>query len=590
MNANQKVLFHALERLRQSNLYVNNDVAPGLSFAEEELKEREVYLLETLSVINALVSQGAMLLYGGHGVGKTTFSKYLGQILYGFDTFQIESCLLRAHPQLTEEKIVGSLDIAQLAGKKELNSNQSIDVIWSDFVLSPWKIVDEVNRMSPFTQNILLSLLSEGSVKYHNETKILDDFTLFATMNPKDESNFSLSLSFLDRFALALPVRLPDAFAWSGIGISDTKTAQNRLHLFAETFDMEQAKEELDSVSFSDSAENFLNFLLHSYNSCIVANKELDYSLHVDNGLCSNCHFNMTQKACNKVRQPLSIRVKQDLYKYAKALAWFLGAKEVLPLHVKFLSPYMLWHRSVLSSKYKNEVRSKRLHKEKVVTELDFEATKDLIDVIWEEFKALALVLDRFEKAKVGSLPYDELRSLFIEVNNTSKYNTKIVMYEMKPFLTEIYQGDKYQRLYDLNQRISQSKTISSLKNISEEIVCTHGLKNKHLFDRLIKRKRAYIAQQLYKSEVYYLPYEVIEELINDELPDLQRRIGIKQKKNSFQWNKKQKVYDISEDECHLIISKVKGTHEKPLWKFEYSGPLNTVLHTFLKKNDVGFQ
>lgn len=169
-------LIKALDRLRLNNLYVHNDTLSGVRFTNEELKDRKVYLVETLAVVNALVDRGTMLLYGGHGGGKTTLAKYLGQIFYHFSKDQIEDCILRGHPQLTEEKILGSLDIAQLTGRKDLNKKKNVDVIWNEFVDSEWKIIDELNRLAPYAQNILLSLLAESSVKYHNESKRLSNF------------------------------------------------------------------------------------------------------------------------------------------------------------------------------------------------------------------------------------------------------------------------------------------------------------------------------------------------------------------------------------------------------------------------------
>jgi MoxR-like ATPase len=149
-------IVQALDKLRTNNYYVHNDLFDGLSFETPDLHKRKVYLVETLATINALVENGTMLLYGGHGGGKTTLAKYLGQIFCHFSADDIEDCFLRCHPQLTEEKILGSLDIAQLTGNRKLTDEKHIDVHWSKFIESPWKIIDELNRLSPYAQNILL--------------------------------------------------------------------------------------------------------------------------------------------------------------------------------------------------------------------------------------------------------------------------------------------------------------------------------------------------------------------------------------------------------------------------------------------------
>lgn len=104
-----------------------------------------------------------------------------------------------------------------MLGQKKL-TNGKLDVVWNEFVTSEWKIIDEINRLSPYAQNILLSLLAEGSVKYHDQSKIVPPFTLYATLNPKDNANEELALPFRDRFALALPITMPDYDSFSTIG------------------------------------------------------------------------------------------------------------------------------------------------------------------------------------------------------------------------------------------------------------------------------------------------------------------------------------------------------------------------------------
>lgn len=46
-----------LDELRNNNLYVHNDELSGVSFNSEDLKDRPVYLVETLATINALVKK-----------------------------------------------------------------------------------------------------------------------------------------------------------------------------------------------------------------------------------------------------------------------------------------------------------------------------------------------------------------------------------------------------------------------------------------------------------------------------------------------------------------------------------------------------
>ena len=91
----------------------------------------------TICVLNALVPNSAMLLVGGHGGGKTSIVKYLGRMFTGKSLGDIEEAIVRAHPQLTEEKLIATLKISKLMQGEE-------QVIWRTFARAFWKIVDEV--------------------------------------------------------------------------------------------------------------------------------------------------------------------------------------------------------------------------------------------------------------------------------------------------------------------------------------------------------------------------------------------------------------------------------------------------------------
>jgi len=140
-------IIQILDELRNNSLYVHNERFKELAFNIQEFRERPVYLVETLATINALVKKGTMLLYGGHGGGKTTLSKYLGQIFHGKTISEIEQSILRGHPQLTEEKILGTLNFKQMLDPSLIPDNGNIEVKWNNFIKSPWKIIDEINRL-----------------------------------------------------------------------------------------------------------------------------------------------------------------------------------------------------------------------------------------------------------------------------------------------------------------------------------------------------------------------------------------------------------------------------------------------------------
>jgi len=587
MASNNIQLVRALDKIRLGNLYVHNDELPDVNFTTPSLKSRKVYLVETLAVINALVDRGTMLLYGGHGGGKTTFAKYLGQVFYKLSKDAIEDCILRGHPQLTEEKILGSLDIAQLTRAKELNANKKVDVIWNDFVDSPWKIIDELNRLSPYAQNILLSLLAESSVKYHNESKRLPNFSLYATMNPKDEGNFIMSLPFLDRFALALPITMPDYESLSTIGKKDKSSKQDDLANYLNAFDLKIAQEEVKDIRYSEEAELFINVIISSYRLCDRISKESNDSITVEKGLCNGCHFNAPEKVCNKVIHPLSVRVKEDLYRYGKALAWYLGDTEVQPNHIKVLAPYMIWHRSSLSKSFKNELKEGRFKSGIFSLNIELDSTKELIEKISFEFEGLLPLLKKFERVKKGKLLLEEFQE-FVKTIKQSNNNFLITIKEIVPILEQAY-VPVYNEIIGYNKKIEGSQNLEELGKLKQELSDRYDIPNRQFLADLIEKERRKIGSQAFSEIKFKISFDNFIELVSKECFDLYKLVNSRFNSDFNPSIRRVEVLsDISESEFNLTMEKVSEGGGNYSLRFLYRGNHDNPIYNFLKQNSVG--
>jgi len=575
-------IVQALDKLRINNLYVHNEELNGVSFNSSKLQGRKVYLVETLAVINALVERGTMMLYGGHGGGKTTLSKYLGQIFCQLSKEEIEDCILRGHPQLTEEKILGSLDFAQMLGKKDL-VNGKINVVWNEFVNSKWKIIDEINRLSPYAQNILLSLLAEGSVKYHDQSKIVPPFTLYATLNPKDNANTELSLPFKDRFALALPITMPDYDSFSTIGKKDKTSRNDNLENYLNGFELDDIQEQVKSIPYSDEAELFINFIIASYRLCERVSKESNEALSVDKNLCENCHMNAPEKVCCKIKQPLSVRVKEDLYRYGKALAWFLGDTQVTIDHIKTLAPYMIWHRSVLSKKYVSTLTerwkdvSQTKHTISFITNIDLDGTREIISRIKKEFDGVKHLLLKFEDVKTGKLTKTEFSEFISDAKNPS-YNSLIISAEILPVLLSKYQP-VYDKIIDYNQLIDSRSGREDLKALKDEIVFSYEIPNRQFLSEKIDKKIRNLSN---KQSDFILCKQSI--LNNFELCSAIGMIApsIDFKKDDLEKAREYTIKDITKDECNLSVKFVRGNY-----RFRYKGDEKDSIFKYLSENNV---
>ncbi len=478
-----------LDELRNNNLYVHNDEILGVSFNSKDLKNRPVFLVETLATINALVKKGTMLLYGGHGGGKTTLSKYLGQIFLDKTSDEIEQAILRGHPQLTEEKILGSLNLEQLMGHKRIE-NGNIEVQWNDFVKSQWKIIDEINRLSPYAQNILLSLLAEGIVKYQNQSYPVGNFTVFATMNPSDEGNFELPMPFLDRFALALPITMPDYLSMQTIGKKDKLNNKVSLNFRLSDKDLDSVQESIqETIEYEPEAEEFINNIIADYRLCVRLSKEASEDLTVDNGLCTNggeCRYFVEGQVCHKTRNPLSVRVKEDLYRYGRAFAWLLGYSKVSTLHIKAIAPYLIWHRSNLSKKFLKENIKNRFEEKTFSVNSDLEGTKAIINQIYSRFEnRYPNFIKPFNHALQSKLSRQEFSELIKKSSQVE--DDLLINMELLPELQKL--EEFYDKTINYQSRIDKTNIISELNEISNQLKREYKIRSRQLLTDKIEQK-----------------------------------------------------------------------------------------------------
>lgn len=568
-------IVRSLDRLRNESLYVHNEELPGASFYSDRLKGRKVYLVETLAVINALVERGTMMLFGGHGGGKTTLAKYLGQIFCHLTKNKIEDCILRGHPQLTEEKILGSLDFAQITNNKPLNKYGKIDVVWNSFVDSEWKIIDEINRLSPYAQNILLSLLAEGTVKYQDESRIIPPFTLYATLNPKDNANEELSLPFKDRFALALPITMPDYDSFSTIGKRDKKSCV-KLEEYLPNIDLSEVQKDIKSILYTSEAELLINYIIASYRLCMRASKESNDTLSVDKNLCENCRMKGEEKVCNKIKQPLSVRVKEDLYRYGKALAWFLGAPQVTTEHIMTLAPYMIWHRTVLSKKFTLSLteawkdESSKKHLNDFITNIDLNGTRTLIHLIKKEFDGVKHLLEKFEEVKTGKLSQTEFNT-FLSEAGSSTYNSLILNVEILPVLKEKYLP-VYGRIIDYNKKIDSCSDKDELKSLKEEMAFTYDIPNRQYLSAKIDIRLK--GMKMHKSKFTLSKESVIT---NAKILSSLRVLAPNFEELGLLKNQDYQILDITKDECSLSVR-----FARDLYNFVYEGDENDEIFQYL--------
>ncbi|MHA2001777.1 MAG: AAA family ATPase [Promethearchaeota archaeon] len=408
-----------------------------------------------LTVLNALVPNSAMLLIGGHGGGKTSIVKYLGRMFTGKSLSEIEEGIIRAHPQLTEEKIIATLDMGKLMKGKQ-------EVIWRSFATSFWKIVDEVNRCSPYTQNILLSLLAEGTIKYYDDILNIRKYCLYATLNPKDAGTFEMSMPFLDRFGISVPISMPKSQDLAVILESrdDKLGGFDELVQVPEVLSEEQLLNiwyEVETVPCSSEAKDFIHAIVREYTLCDRIDKGNSDYLKPSSGLCAGCHYNISDKIpCSNCDSILSVRVAKDLLRYSKALSWLLDVQEVSINIILAIAPYVIAHRVnyVERSLNKSPYWGNR-----------YNFTKKILDMIRKRYNTRKDAYNIIKDFRSGQATYDQLEKMRVMAKSDLVVNEDLLP------LAELLSSNDYQKKVKEINEAEQQKKVEDIARLRSELL-----------------------------------------------------------------------------------------------------------------------
>jgi len=507
--------------------YFNNDT--------QKVNTKTLPEILSLCVLNALVPNSAMLLVGGHGGGKTSLTKLLGRMFTGETLNGIENSIIRGHPQLTEEKLVGTLKLGKLMHDGEE------EVVWRQFVTSFWKIIDEVNRLTPYAQDILLSLLAEGTIKYYDEIKTVDKYCLYATINPQDVGTFELSKPFLDRFGISIPIVMPSSHDLELIltGKDEKYSGYDELIQVPKVLT-------IDKIKFDADVNKFIHAIIRDFTLCVRIDKGSSENLKPSTGLCSGCHFNTNQNVCNKIESILSVRVAKDLLRYSKALTWLLDLDQIDINLVNTIAPYVISHRVMYS---------RRELEKPPCWGNPYEFTKDILNQIQKRFINREVCYQIAERFRDGESEDDDLATL----KNFQK-NDLIVKFDLLPFVNSV-KDKKYSKLAQKIKHASKNGDIDALAGIRNSLIEDIDFPN-----------RAYLInfcnQELYKQTVtdYLFKYVNRKEIWADiatEFPNLDKSL---QEAFGRRQTKQIRTEDL------LIEINVTGTSDDSLVNIQISG------------------
>jgi MoxR-like ATPase len=543
----RKKVWKIINLIQANQLFVHNKnlIIKYLPENSKKIKTQALPEILTLCILNAIVPNSAILLIGGHGGGKTSLTKILGRMFTASSLKEIENSIVRGHPQLTEEKLIGTLKLGKLMKDGEE------EVVWRQFVTNFWKIIDEVNRLTPYAQDILLSLLAEGQVKYYDSIATINKFCLFATINPHDVGTFELSQPFLDRFGISVPISMPGSHDLQLIltGKDEKYSGMDELIQVPEILTIDELMEiwyYVNRVSFTPEVNNYIHAIIREFTLCSRVDKGNTEDLKPSTGLCSGCHFNTAQNICNKIDSILSVRVAKDLLRYSKAIAWLLGIDKIDVNIVNTIAPYVISHRVLY---IKRELDKSPHFGNK------YEFSKHILETVQKKYKNREICYKIANRFREGNPKDNDLQELM-----KFEKNDLIVKYDLIPFVNSV-DNKEYSPIAQEIQEASKKGDINKLAQIRNNLLEEIDFPNR---GDLIE----WCNRELFKQTVtdYVIKYAYWKELWADIAAEFSRLDQPLKEAFSQRQTKQIRTEDV------LIEINVTGTKEESLVNIQISG------------------
>ncbi|CAG0991209.1 hypothetical protein ANRL4_02483 [Anaerolineae bacterium] len=256
----------------------------------------------------ALLCEGHILFEDIPGIGKTTLAKALARSL---------GCAFR-RIQFTPDLLPSDVTGLSVYNQKTQEFEYRAGPIMAQIVLA-----DEINRATPRTQSALLEAMQERQITVDGATKMLPrPFLVLATQNPIElEGTFPLPEAQVDRFFMKLELGYP----------SEDEESAMLLR-----FERDDPLEHLQAVVDADA----IRAMQTTIRTVRVEASVREYVIAIVRAT----------RGHSSVELGASPRGSLYLYHAAQAFAALHGRDFVLPDDVKYLAPFVLTHRLIISA------------------------------------------------------------------------------------------------------------------------------------------------------------------------------------------------------------------------------------------------
>ncbi|MEE9415379.1 MAG: MoxR family ATPase [Acidimicrobiales bacterium] len=285
----------------------------------------------------SMLAEGHLLIEDVPGTGKTSLARAMAE--------SVDGTLARI--QFTPDLLPTDVTGVQIYNVEKNKFEFHPGAVFANVVLG-----DEINRASPKTQSALLEVMEEHQVTVDGVPHpVPDPFIVIATQNPVElDGTYNLPEAQLDRFMMRIQIGYPNPLA--EMEIIDSL---NTRHFRPEASPMITPA---DFRRMSDIADRV--YLAPNIRHYIV---------------------NLARETRNVPQLLLGVspRGSSSLARAARAFAAATGRNFVTPEDIKFLAPYVLLHRMILTPEAELQGVSTHSILERVIREVSVPSSRDAV-------------------------------------------------------------------------------------------------------------------------------------------------------------------------------------------------------------------
>jgi len=267
-------------------------------------------------LLAAILADGHVLIEGVPGVAKTLIARLVAKLIDSrFSRIQFT-------PDLMPSDILGTTVFNMKTNEFDFHAGP----VFADIILA-----DEINRAPAKTQAALFEVMEERQISIDGTTyKMGDLYTIIATQNPiEQEGTYKLPEAQLDRFMMKITIEYPSL------------------------------EEEVNILERHNSQSNFTK--LNNIKPVITQSELLEMRSLLDKVFVEHTLLQYIAQIVQQTRSSKAVflgaspRASISILQASKAFALLQGRDFITPEDVKFISPYVLQHRLILTAETEME-------------------------------------------------------------------------------------------------------------------------------------------------------------------------------------------------------------------------------------------